>query len=916
MTPNDWRQIESIFYAALEREPADRAAFLDEACCRDETLRRQVELLLEQESREDDLLDRPAAALLTRSSDPPELRVGTQLGPYRIEGFLGAGGMGRVYRAHDSRLGRAVAIKFSMEEFGKRFRQEARVVAALNHPNICSLYDVGPDYLVMELVEGPTLRDRIQTGPLPLDAALKIAGQIAEALDAAHQRGIVHRDLKPANIKIRPDGTVKVIDFGLARVTATEGAPASSSLTAQPAMAMGTPAYVAPERARGEKGDKRADIWAFGAVLYEMLTGVQLFQGGTISDTLAAVLKDEPDLSPVPEQVRALLARCLIKDPNLRLRDIGDAMALIRREPTVPVARRSWIPWVGLALVSIALAAALARFYGKPPAGETIRFQILLPADLTSDGAPMISPDGRQLAFSAIGADRVSRIWLQDLHSLEPRLLPGTSHELRSPIFWSSDSRSLVFDSGHALKRIAVSGGPPLLLCNFSGITVGGSWNRDGAILFGTAPGGVMRVSGDGGQVSPVTEPATPKSFHIFPEWLPDRRHFLYMRAREGGTYVGSVDVAPVAQSREMLTARAAAKYTPNPLGSPPGHILFVSQGALMAQPFDDAKLRLVGDLTTVAEGVASYLAGGHFSVSNNGVLAYAPAAVQNSELTWFDRKGTAVGHLGETARYNGLALSPDGTRAVLSRLTENSLVWDLWMLEFAGNTATRLTFKPFGKPVGPTWSPDGKLVAFGSITDAAQGLFLKSANGVGNEQLLTERADLMIPSSWSPDGRYLLFSAAAPKTGDDIWAVSLDGDHQARPLVNTHFNESAAQFSPDGHWIAYRSNESGRTEIYVQRFPEAGEKMMVSTAGGDEPLWRGKELFYVAPDGKVMAVEIATAPAFHRGTPKALFRAPGGFGVWDATRDGQRFLFAVPSENKGRSSFTVVLNWQASLKK
>jgi Tol biopolymer transport system component len=903
------------------------------------------------------------------------LATGSRLGPYEILAAIGAGGMGEVYRARDSRLDRTVAIKVVPDAFARdaermaRFEREAKLLASLNHPNIAAIYGLEDSgntrALVMELVEGPTLADRIKSGPLPIDEANLIAKQIAEGLEYAHERGVVHRDLKPANIKVSRDDSVKILDFGLAKAIEGEAvetdigtSPTLTRMATQAGFILGTAAYMSPEQAKGKPVDRRADIWAFGCVLYEMLTAKMPFHGETVTDTLAAVVRAEPDWSRLPAatppHVRVLLQRCLQKDPKQRLRDIGDARISIDEvlsgapEPSsvaatpvsVPFWRRA-LAWTLFGVTAVALATlAFVRFREKPAVrAEVMRFEIPMPEKTAQapNGVFSVSPDGRQLAFFAAGSDGVYRVWVRTLGSLEARPLPGSESPQFPPFFWSPDSRYIAFDAGRKLKKVDISGGPPQTVCDLGTLAVGGSWNRDGVIIFGTAGGGVMRVSAGGGSASPLTtlDSSRGEIQHVFPSFLPDGRHFIYLRRsstpENSGVYVGSIDAKPEEQDLKRLLATAwGPSYVPS---SDPGmgQLLFVRDGTLMSQPFDAHRLELVGEPVTVAEQVGFFLDFGFFSASTNGVLVYRTGGSGGtSQLTWFDRQGKALGTVGEPGYTTALFLSPDGTRAAVSRRDSPLADAALWLLDLSRGTSTRFTFGPSSASVG-MWSPDSSRIIFNSNPSVVFDLYEKPASGVKDEELLLKSSESKSPTSWSRDGRFLLYETPDPKTGKSgLWVLPLDGDKKPFPFLRTEFNNYAGQFSPDGHWAAYVSDESGRNEIYVRTFSpgsseaaaDAGGKWLISANGGSQPRWRGdgKELYYLAPDDKLMAVEIATSPVFRAGVPKALFQTLPHAEVitayeWDVTPDGKRLAYLVPTK-QGAAPFTVVLNWQAGLKK
>jgi eukaryotic-like serine/threonine-protein kinase len=875
------------------------------------------------------------------------LSVGTRLGPYEILALIGSGGMGEVYRARDPRLGRDVAIKISAERFGDRFEREARAVAALNHPNICHIYDVGPDYLVMELVEGPTLAERIKQGAVQADEALAIARQIAEALEAAHEKGIVHRDLKPANIKIRPDGTVKVLDFGLAKM-----APAETSVTTENSptltldagtrvgVILGTAGYMSPEQARGKPVDKRADIWAFGVVLYEMLTGENLHKGETVSDMLASVLKEEPKWDKVPAQWRTLLRRCLEKDPKKRLRDIGDAMALVAEaQAEVPVAEAehpSKMPWMIAAVFALAaLALAALHFREKPPAAPAVtRFQIRLPekVSFTSGGAFTLSPDGRHAAFSAIGEDKVPRVWIQDLDALEARVLRDTyTGPNAPPFFWSPDSRFVVYsENSPKLKKADAQTGALQDICDKPGPPIGGSWNQAGVIIFGSTSTGLWKVDAAGGTPVPLTklDPSRHERQHELPSFLPDGRHFLYLRLsampEESGVFVGSLDDPPERQNEKQILATGfGAYFAPSNQGGP-GRLLFLRDDTLMAQPFDPAKLALSGEPVPVVRGVGSVYQTGFFSASSSTLVYKTSASIRDFLLTWFDRQGKPGGTIGEPGSIAQIRISPDGNRVAYRKDSYTLAERDLWLLDISRDTSTRFTFGPSSAEF-PLWSPDGSELVFSSDREGVFNLYRKPANGAREEEVLLRSNLNKRALSWSPDGKFLLYSTSASVvfSEEDMWVLPMQGDRTPYPFLQTRFDESAAKFSPDGRWVAYSSNETGRYEVYVREFvpskdsAAAGGKWIVSKDGGTISAWRedGKELVYVDLRGRVMSMSVDSTRSFQAGAPRELFQAPAGANALAVTNDLKRFLIPVPVERKASQGFTVMLNWTSALK-
>ncbi len=973
MSPERWREVEQVYQSAMDREPQLRAAYLAETCGDDRELRREVDSLLEL-NHSPALVDEPAwqavAGLLT---DGTQIAPGTLLGPYRIEAMLGAGGMGQVYQAQDTRLGRTVAVKVSRVEFNARFEREARAVAALNHPNVCTIHDVGPNYLVMELVEGPTLSDRLKEGPIPLEEVLRLARQIADALEAAHEKGIVHRDLKPGNIKIKPDGTVKVLDFGLAKLrpvdpapgTRPEDSPTISMAATSAGMILGTAAYMSPEQARGKAVDKRADIWAFGVVLYEMVTGRRLFEGEDVTETLALVIRDEPKWDGIPANLQRLLKSCLHKDPKRRLRDIGDAWQVLEAASNAAVARRSRLGTIALAAAAtlgLALSAlAFVHFREKPPALEAVRVQISPPAHTSFYGNyALLSPDGRRLAFLARGSDGRYQLWVRSLDSIDSRPLAGTEG-VGNACFWSPDSRFLAFSMRGMLNKIDVSSGKVQRVCDIPsavgpfGTWRGGAWSPQGVIIFGADGTGVWRVPEAGGVPSEVTriDPSRRESFHAGPDFLPDGRHFLYHRVAPGlgdnGIYLGSLDTRPEQQSsKRLLASDSSAAYAASSDSiTSNGHILFLRSGSLMAQAFDVRRLALAGDAVPIDEVIS----GGsrHFSASMTGALAYQPASSAGSgetknQLTWFNREGKVLGPAGEPGAYQSLALSPDGSRVAVSRInTQFSRrfggwkPFDIWVHDFARNASERLTSNPASDWL-PTWSPDGNRIIFSSEREPdpfAFNLYQRFSSGAGSDELLYKSNQDKSVQDWSRDGRFLLYSVAVRyrtltnTSSHDLWVLPLSPgnpeDREPQPYLQTEANESQGKFSPNGRFIAYRSDASGSDEIYVQPFPiDSSRKWKVSTAGATSPRWSGdgKELFYISPDSKMMAVEVSTNPVFKFRTPKVLFPAitseSPNVTPYDVTADGKKFLMITMAEGgaPGTVPIMVVLNWTALLKK
>ena len=872
---------------------------------------------------------------------------------YRISSKLGEGAMGEVYRATDSKLGREVAIKLIPEDFAKdssrmaRFTREAQVLASLNHPNIAAIYGVEDRALIMELVEGQTLSERIKQGAIPLEEALDIARQIADGLEAAHDKGIVHRDLKPANIKITPSGTVKLLDFGLAKsegpwsaTASVEDAPTLTVASTSAGVILGTAAYMAPEQARGRNVDKRADIWAFGVILYEMLTGEQMFEGDTVTDVLASVVRQDPDLKRVPEKVRPLLERCLAKDPKKRLRDAGDAMLLLETTPAVTVAAKtSRTPLLALGGVAALLAAGLAglaytHFRETPPPADVVRFQVALPdnVNFTQAGYSSISPDGRKIAFSAYGDDSTPRVWIRSLDSptAAPLVEARISQVRPLGFIWSPDSRFVAFGDSKTLKRIAVDGGPSETLAE-APLVFGGSWRADGTILIGT-PTAIMKVPATGGTLTPVTKPAGPQEAHAYPVLLPDERHFLYVKGAQSGTrsiLVGDLNAAADAQSTTpILTTDYAVALAQSGVDAPT-MVLFLRNDTLLAQEFDMSSLALKGEPVTVADQVASFAdaALGHFSASKTGALIYRSISGNNRQLTWFNRQGEVVGRPGERAPYGTMKVSPDGSKAVVvqndPRQPGNA---DLWIVDLTSGASTRFTFDP-GRDSQPVWSPDGRYVAWQSNRGDQPDIYRKAADGSGMDERMGAPKDAVNLTDWTHNG-YLIFTL-----GGDVHALPVEADASGKrtpvPVIQSPAAERGAYVSPDNRWIAYMSGETGRDEVYVQPFSAGGSKAsgkwMVSRGTRGMARWRGdsKELLFLNGEGSVVAVDVAPGAAFQTSPPKTLFQLPlellgnqNPGTMADATRDAQRLLLVMPVQENSQRELAVVLNWQAGVKR
>jgi Tol biopolymer transport system component len=887
------------------------------------------------------------------------LAPSSRLAHYEIVSSLGAGGMGEVYRARDTRLGRDVALKVLPDAFAAdperraRFSREAQMLAALNHPNIAQLHGLeesGPvSALVMELVDGEDLAARLRRGPVPYDEAIAIGRQMAQALQAAHAQGIIHRDLKPANIKVREDGTVKVLDFGLAKaldavVTAGEARPgslANSPTVTSPAaltlggIILGTAAYMAPEQAKGRAVDKRADIWAFGCVLYELITGRRAFAGDGVSETLASVLKSDVDWTGVPAPVLRLLKKCLEKDPKQRLHDIGDAWLLLddgAAAPRVEARKASPIAWAVAALLLLSTAAlAFVHFTESEPAPPiSARFHVVPSPSTAFDIYLSLSPDGRYLAYTARDETRSVHLWVRNLETLDARRLPGTEGAW-SP-FWSPDSRFLAFGVERTLKKLDLAGGAPQTVTEAPGVVGLGSWSRDGTIIFGSRGNGPLwKVSAGGGKPEAVTriDETREEIFHAFPFFLPDGRRFLYYRnsSKSGlqGIYLGALDAAPDRQELSRIAAATMGPILVTTAAADPA-LLFVDNGTVMTQRFDPGRAQVIGEPAAVPERVGSSGSFAYLAASASGVFAYrgGPATATNTNrLSWVNRQGEPLSPVGDAQPYavsgNPFVIAPDGRRAILAISPTPSP--DLWLFEFDRSMLTRLTFHD-SSDSNPVFSPDGTRVAFRSNRSGAGDVYVKPVDGTVDETLLLEGPDVEVPNDWSRDGRFLLFTRGSG-ANPDLWALPLTGVAEPVPLLQTPFSEFGARFSPDGRWIAYVSTESGATEIYVRRFivsadgrPNLGAKSRVSTNGGTDARWRGdgRELFYRDRNINLVAVDAALgAETAETGAPRVLFTTRAGLSGWDVSADGQRFLLPMAVAQSAADPITVVVNWRGA---
>ena len=882
------------------------------------------------------------------------LASGTKIGSYEIGPLLGAGGMGEVYRSRDSKLGREVALKVlpstlaaDADRLG-RFSREAKVLAALNHPNIAAIYgleDSGAKHaLVMELVEGPTLAERIKLGPIPSEEALPFAKQICEALEYAHERGIVHRDLKPANIKVTPEGNVKLLDFGLAKALEGELTPADvsssptmSRLATKAGMILGTAAYMSPEQARGKTADRRSDIWAFGCVLFEMLTGHMAFGGETVSDVLAAVIKEQPDWTQLPPptstRIRVLIQRCLQKDPRQRLQAIGDARIVIEEVLSGapdPISRvqqqidqqtsawRRFLPWIGAGMALGALAAVAIFLAASPkvlvPAIRRLTVAMPAPTPQSSSFYPdlALSSDGTQLVYSALQNGK-TQLYLRPLDQFEAKPIPGTDGGANP--FFSPEGGWLAFIADAKLKKVALAGGPVQTLCNSGGYT-SGSWASDGSIFFQGPILGVARVSASGGDCKDLTRPDTSRGevLHGLPEALPDGESLLFSMSLGFSSGQGSVATLSLKTGKwqTIIPAGTNARYVPG------GYVVYAQSGALLAVPFDLAHLKVTGSPVPILDGVMTNPANGvaEFTLSRDGTLAYIPGsgAEIGRKVMLVNADGTSKVLTQNEGGYEDLDLSPDGKRLAL---TVEGPTWNIWIYDISRSTLTRFTFENDNRD--PYWTPDGKRVVYTSFRDGKYGLYWKPADGSAPEEQLVSSANWVCASSFSPDGKELAYFESTPANGYDIRILPLAGERKPRPFLSTHFNEFFSEFSPDGHWLAYESDETGRSEIYVQQYPGPGGKWQISNEGGNRPVWAhdGRTLFY-QNGNKLMRVPIDTKAGFAAGTAQQMFQTDflASGHDFDVMPDGKQFVFIKEMQPaRAATQINVVLNWFEELK-
>lgn len=871
---------------------------------------------------------------------------GTRVGPYEIVSAAGFGGMGAVYRARDTRLDRIVAIKVLSDlsrspDLAQRFEREARAVAALNHPHICTLHDVGRheevDYLVMEYIEGETLAARLERGALPMDDVARLGVQMAEALDAAHRQGIVHRDLKPSNVMLTASG-VKLLDFGLAKFrdipdNAVSSAPLSVLATTDRSLTMqgtvlGTLQYMAPEQVEGKDADRRTDIFALGCVLYEMATGRRAFDGRSHVSLMAAILEKEPDaiaaVRSVSPRFDYVVRTCLAKDPEDRwqsAREVARELRAALAEPMEPPAAaathrasRAW-RWIAAALVIAALAAASAAAWvlsARPSSPVTVRrFEITIPSIAGNVPQISISPDGQKLAFVAASSDSANPVlWLRAMDSLTPIELPST--EGANFPFWSPDSRFVGFFANGRLKKIDTLGGVAQTL-SAAASPVGGTWGHDGTIVFSDRDI-LYRVPSAGGDPVRITgqdDMSGADAAYRWPSFLPGQRRVLATSGLEASTRKIVVAAVDGARPIDVVKAPSMALY------AQPGFLLYHRDTTVFAQPFDSDRGIVTGDAFPIAEQIG-FSAGGRaaFSVAQDGTLAYVTGgpAGQRGQLAWFDRTGKELGKVGGPDFYQQMRLSPDERRVVYSRIASGAAP-DLWLLEVSSGIASRFTTDSRVEN-DPVWSPDGSRIVFFAERGAGRNIYVKVVGGLGEEPLYLSDENVYV-ESWSDDGRTIVYR---DPDRNSINALSLDAQPTTRRLFETPFTKEEVQLSPDGRWIAWNGNDSGRMEVYVASFPEFTHRRQLSSEGGVQPRWRtdGRELFYLSLDGKLMVVDIRADSTIESSVPRFLFQTrinpAANLGQYSVTRDGKRFLMLDPLAAAGARAITVVLNWPAGI--
>lgn len=984
MTPERYQQIGRIYQTALGLESGERSAFLLGACGKDEALRQTVEQLLAADAQAEaqDFIAAPVREIAAEMLAQNHPAAGQQISHYQILSLLGAGGMGEVWLARDTKLERQVAIKMLPASFAsdpdrlRRFEIEAKATGALNHPNILTIHDTGTHqgmpYIVTERLEGTDLRTLLNEGPLPLRQALDYARQIAQGLAAAYEKGITHRDLKPANLFVTTEGRVKILDFGLAKLTSMRNAdfgmrneeaetsaqpgsnnpqsPIPNPQLTMPGVVMGTVGYMSPEQVRGEAADHRSDIFSFGIILYEMLTGRRAFQGDTFAEVMAAIVKTEPpEISTANPQIPLSLAHvtrhCLEKRPERRFQTASDLSFAIEAvavfsdsqsqlllkpasEPELEKAgatffKRERFVWAAVSLL-LAVGLLATWFFLRQPAPEArlVRLSIPLPNDTAtaSSQAPdlALSPDGGRLVFSAT-TGKTRQLWLRSLDSFTTQPLAGT--EGADSPFWSPDGNTIAFFADNKLKKIDTRSNVIEIICP-AGAGRGGDWNGKGVILFCVGDGAALScVNAAGGKPEVVTEldAARGETNHDYPSFLPDGEHYLFHLVGKDnhGIYVGALK----SKERKLLIPLSAdsanatrAVWSASDSGA--GHILYaLNRSALLARAFDPDRLEFNGEPFRIAENVIVSLTGNARFTIANGRLAFLPNREMDiAQLTWCDRSGKRLSEAGTAEPWTSFALSPNDAAVALIRNEPNRLN-SLWQLNLAQGTTTRVVTDTDSANFFPVWSPDGEQLAFASARNSALNLFLKRTTSTAPEERLLQTRFQTYPLSWSPDGKVLIYAMGDPQTRTDIWALNLEGERQPQPLLQTKFDERGAKVSPDGKWLVYVSDETGAAEVYVTTFPQPGRAWRISKSGGNNPTWRadGKELFFLSGKQLLATSVNSGGTEFQNTAPQPLFEIEGA--NYAVSRDGQRFLTSVVTERAPTPPIQVVLNWTAEKK-
>jgi serine/threonine protein kinase len=956
MNPERWKQVDEVLNAVLDLETDKRTAYLNEVCAGDEALRKEVESLLAADVKAASFIETPALQLSSGLPDRPvRFAPGDSVGPYKILSLLAAGGMGEVYRASDPRIQREVALKILPAHFSqdpdrlRRFEQEARAAGLLNHPNIVAIFDAGTEngvpYLVSELLQGEVLHQKLKGQPLPVRKVVDYSIQIAKGLCAAHDKGIVHRDLKPQNIFITKEGHAKILDFGLAKLThpeMDENYKKQAHLQTETGMVIGTVVYMSPEQVSGRTVDHRSDIFAFGAVLYEMLSGERPFGGETQIEIMHAILKADPfELSQsngnIPPSLERILRRCLEKDPDHRFQSTSDlAFALESLSSTSGTAvvplhekRPIQLPWILSSIFFIAatiLGVTLYRLSNRTPPvlpSSVQRLSIVLPEN-TILNSSAISPDGQRLAYVINGKTGPSTLWLRSMNSTQAQEIPET--EDATLPFWSPDSRSIGFFTETELKKWTIGGGPPETLSSTQ-LPKGGTWNQFGDILFSPQGlRGIYRISARGGEANPATVLETNEARHVFPQFLPDGKHFFYLvrttHAERVGVYIASLDSK---DRKRILPDSTPVRFID------PEYLLFVRNDKLMVQHFDKNRLELSGIAVPITDNTSSHISGPDFSVSETNLLVYGNGEGWDSQPIWFDRSGKQSSPLknypsalGEPGSYYFSDLSPDDRRLL------TFLDGPMWMVDLLTGAFERYAMTNDNDAV---FSPDGSQVVYADFDiDPKKGndlnLYRRPSSGTGRAELLFAPEPMFSDVQWSVDGKFITFTAANPKTVFDLWIAPLDKTRKPFSYLQTEAREESAVLSPDGKWVAYQSYQSGRSEVYVRSFPvEAGGVWAISTDGGERPIWRrdGKELFYLTLDKKLMATEVQTGEIFKPGATRLLFQthAQPRINTWGigkskqyfVSSDGKHFLVNTLIDRTEQAEIGVVVNWKSLLK-